>query len=64
MIRPSSRSDSCRRVSKLVAGLGRGIGPAERDDEATDLGDHRDQAGGQREQGGGEVRCQQESAST
>ena len=46
---------------EAMAGLGRGIGPAERDDEATELGDHRDQAGGQREQGGGEVRCRQES---
>ena len=46
---------------EAVAGLGRGVGPAERDDEATEFGDHRDQAGGQREQGGGEVRCQQES---
>ena len=47
---------------ELVAGRGRGFGPAERDDQATDLGDHRDQAGGQREQGGGEGRCQQEAA--
>src|SRR4051794_6699945 len=47
---------------EAMAGLGRRIGPAERDDEANDLGDHRDQAGGQREQGGGEVRCREETA--
>ena len=46
---------------EAVAGLGRGVGPAEVDDEATEFGDHRDQAGGQREQGGGEVRCREES---
>ena len=45
---------------EAMAGPGRGIGPAERDDEAPEFGDHRDQAGGQREQGGGEVRCREE----
>src|SRR5208337_4411220 len=33
---------------------------AESDDEATHLGDHRNQANGQREQRGGEVSCQEE----
>ena len=46
---------------EAMAGLGREVGPAEADDEATDLGDHRDQADRQSEQGGGEVRCQQEA---
>jgi hypothetical protein len=45
---------------ELMAGLGRQFRLAESDDEATDLGDHQNQANGQREQGSGEVSCQEE----
>src|SRR5208282_5851549 len=45
---------------ELVAGLGSRVSPEELDDEVTDLGDHWNQANGQRQQGGGEVRCQEE----
>ena len=45
---------------ELMAGLGRQFRLAESDDEAADLGDHRNQANGQREQGSGEVSCQEE----
>jgi hypothetical protein len=45
---------------ELVAGLGSRVSPEELDDEATDLGDHWNQATGQRQQGTGEVRCQEE----
>src|SRR5208337_2198674 len=45
---------------ELMAGLGSQLRLSESDDEATDLGDHRNQANGQREQRGGEVSCQEE----
>ena len=46
---------------ELVADLGSQLGPAEADDQAADLGEHRDQANGQWRQGGRKMRCREES---
>ena len=46
---------------ELVADLGSQLGPAEADDQAADLGEHRDQANGQWQQGGRKMRCREES---
>src|SRR5208337_1743378 len=46
---------------ELVAGLGSQLGPAEADDQAADLGEHRDQANGQWQQGGRKMRCREQS---
>src|SRR5208283_5673232 len=46
---------------ELVADLGSQLGPAEADDQAADLGEHRDQANGQWQQGGRKMRCREKS---
>ena len=46
---------------ELVADLGSQLGPAEADDQAADLGEHRDQANGQWQQGGRKMRCREQS---
>ena len=44
-----------------MADLGSQLGPAEADDQVADLGEHRDQANGQWQQGGRKMRCREES---